>query len=160
MNPNPLLLRGPTRANRGFTLVEIMIVVVIIGLLAALAIPALARSRAASRRTAFINDLRIGRDAFEVYALENGTWPPDGVASIPAVMNDVLTPARWSLPTPIGGTWDWDNDQFGFKAGLSVRGPNLSNAEMALIDASIDDGVLTTGIFQERTGGYIYVLEP
>ena len=137
-----------------------MVVVTIIGLLAALAIPALARSRAASRRTAFINDLRIGRDAFEVYALENGAWPPDGLSAIPDEMNTLLPPARWSQSTPIGGTWDWDNDQYGFRAGLSVLAPNLTDAEMAIIDAAIDDGDLTTGVFQQRSGGFISVLEP
>lgn len=149
----------PSRDD-GFTLVEIMIVVVIIGLLAAIAVPAFIRSRQASRQTAFINDLRIGRDAFETYAMENGSWPPDGVAGIPAEMNDVLTPARWTASTPIGGLWDWDFNQFGFTAGLSVRQPLVDDVEMAMIDAKIDDGNLTTGLFQRRSQGFIYVLEP
>jgi type IV pilus assembly protein PilA len=140
-------------------LVEIMIVVTIIGLLAALALPAFTRVRQAARQTAFINDLRTGRTAFETFALEQGAWPPDGIAGIPAIMNDVLLPERWSLPTPIGGFWDWDFNQFGFVAGLSVRNPTVSNSEMQQIDAKIDDGNLTTGVFQQRSNGFIYVLE-
>lgn len=46
-------------AHKGFTLVEIMIVVAIISLLAALAIPSFARSRQDSRRTACLNNLRL-----------------------------------------------------------------------------------------------------
>lgn len=137
-----------------------MIVVVIIGLLAAIAIPAFSRVRESARHTAFINDLRIGRDAFEAYSLENGRWPPDGIGAIPPEMASVLTPSRWSQPTPIGGNWDWDFQRYGVEAGLSVHRPTASPAEMAMIDARIDDGDLTTGVFRQRTDGYIFVLQP
>lgn len=156
-SPCPRAAHRPTIG--GFTLVEIMIVVVIIGLLAALAVPALQRVRLASRQAAFLNDLRIGKDAFETYALEHGGWPPDGIAGIPPEMDDYLPPARWSGTTPIGGRWDWDFDQYGVRAGLSVRLPFQTDAEMARIDAKIDDGNLDTGQFRRRTGGFIYVLE-
>ena len=47
-----------TKARKGFTLVEIMIVVVIIGLLAAMAIPAFAKVRQQSRLKAVLNNVR------------------------------------------------------------------------------------------------------
>lgn len=49
-----------------------MIVVVIIGLLTAPAVPAPQRARLASRQAAFLNDLRIAKDAFETSALGPG----------------------------------------------------------------------------------------
>ncbi len=59
-----------TRKTQGFTLVEIMIVVVIIGLLAAMAIPAFQKVRQNSRRGALINDARQLGSAAQQYMLE------------------------------------------------------------------------------------------
>jgi type IV pilus assembly protein PilA len=60
------------RSNKGFTLVEIMIVVVIIGLLAAMAIPAFQKVRASSQDKAVLNNLRQLSAAADQYFLEFG----------------------------------------------------------------------------------------
>ena len=62
-----------TRKTQGFTLVEIMIVVVIIGLLAAMAIPAFQKVRTASQDKAVLNNARQLGAAADQYFLEAGT---------------------------------------------------------------------------------------
>ena len=61
-----------SRSNQGFTLVEIMIVVVIIGLLAAMAIPAFQKVRTSSQDKSVTNNMRQLAAAADQYFLEQG----------------------------------------------------------------------------------------
>lgn len=143
----------------GFTLVEIMIVVILIGLLAAIAVPAFRRAQVKSQNTRFINDLRIAKGAIDTYVGDHGEYPPDGASGFPAELGSDFGSETWTRPTALGGSWDWDYEQFGIKAGLSVLNPVASTEQFQALDAQFDDGNLATGNFRARTNGYIYIFE-
>jgi prepilin-type N-terminal cleavage/methylation domain-containing protein len=70
-----------TNGKAGFTLVEIMIVVAIIGLLAAIAIPNFVRARESAQLNSIANNLRILEGAKEQWALENKKATTDTVTT-------------------------------------------------------------------------------
>jgi len=95
-------------SKKGFTLVEIMIVVVIIGLLAAMAIPAFTKVRKTSQNKTVLNNLRQLYAAAQQYFLENGV---DTVNSDQLVGNttdfyikSIQTVASEAYPTAIDAT--------------------------------------------------------
>jgi prepilin-type N-terminal cleavage/methylation domain-containing protein len=65
------MLKKLTNKRAGFTLVEIMIVVAIIALLAAIAVPGFLRARKRSQASKILNDLRLIDAAVDQYAIEN-----------------------------------------------------------------------------------------
>lgn len=144
-----------------FTLVEIMVVAVIIGLLAAIAIPAISHLQRVAQNNRFISDLRTFSQAFETYALEHGAWPPNaGSGAVPTGMSGEFRDAVWKADTSLGGRWNWDNKYVGsITAGISAVGVAVGDAQMAEIDAKIDDGNLTTGNFVKVSGRYTYILQ-
>jgi prepilin-type N-terminal cleavage/methylation domain-containing protein len=74
------MLKKFTTKRGGFTLVEIMIVVAIIALLAAIAVPGFLRARKRSQASKIINDLRMIDSAMDQYAIENSKKSGDAIA--------------------------------------------------------------------------------
>jgi prepilin-type N-terminal cleavage/methylation domain-containing protein len=73
------MLNTITKRRGGFTLVEIMIVVAIIALLAAIAVPGFLRARKRSQATRILNDLRLIDSACDQYAIETNRKTGDSV---------------------------------------------------------------------------------
>jgi prepilin-type N-terminal cleavage/methylation domain-containing protein len=151
-------LAGPHRVaatvcppRRAFTLVEIMIVVVLIGLLAALGIPSLQRVQESSHASRLANDFRQFEAAFQRYALEDGQWPPpDNPGVIPAGMTGYL-PDSFTYTSPLGGNYQWS----GPSHMILLRNSQATDALMTRVDAILDDGDLSTGEFTKTAGlGY------
>ena len=74
------MLKKFTTKRGGFTLVEIMIVVAIIALLAAIAVPGFLRARKRSQASKVLNDLRMIDSAMDQYAIETAKKTGDPIA--------------------------------------------------------------------------------
>jgi prepilin-type N-terminal cleavage/methylation domain-containing protein len=146
------------RGARGFTIVELMVVVTIIALLAALALPAARRAGMSAKASAVANDLRVFATAFGTYTQQAGSYPPEAAVGVmpPLMVGSTLGQTSWLRKTPIGGNYNWDNAQA--HAGITPRaaiainsnGSNLvttDRTQLLMIDRRIDDGNLATGNF-------------
>lgn len=90
-----------TSRKAGFTLVEIMIVVAIIGLLAAIAIPNFVKARNTSQANACINNMRQVDAGIQQWALENNKADSDAVTE-----TDIASYIKNGFPTcPGSGTY-------------------------------------------------------
>jgi prepilin-type N-terminal cleavage/methylation domain-containing protein len=99
-----------TSRKAGFTLVEIMIVVAIIGLLAAIAIPNFIKARATSQQNACINNLRQIDGAINEWALETGQSNGASVGGVATVSAYIKLNSNNSVPgCPANGTYGTAN---------------------------------------------------
>lgn len=158
-----------SRNSRAFTLVEIMVVVTIIGILAALGMPAMHRVQLKAKANVLINDLRVYSQAFTTYAQENSRFPSDSKKGrVPVGMEDALGP-KWTESTPIGGLYNYQyrkrarGTRYTAAILLAHNGRNnrvsTDRNLLQIIDDQIDDGNLTTGQFLLQGNRPFYVIE-
>ena len=146
-------------SSRGFTLVEILMVIGIIGILATIAIPHYIDYQLRAKAMRLTTEVKAAAQAFRTYKVENNTYPADRMPGVTPPEISSLIGNFFSTPPPIGGQWDWDYQQFGITAGISVYNPPLSTEELQKVDRLIDDNNLFTGAFRKQTSSYIYVIE-
>jgi prepilin-type N-terminal cleavage/methylation domain-containing protein len=149
-----------------FTLVEILIVVLLIALLAAIALPQFRAPQEDARHVAFINDLQVFAEAAKLFRIRTGDHLKDAdTGLLPEGWGEYVNARRWVRTTPIGGAWDVERDSYGVVSALGVDfsggGEDRDDAYMLEIDRLCDDGRLDTGQFRKLAEGlYFYVLAP
>jgi general secretion pathway protein G len=128
------------KAKSGFTLVEILIVVVILGILAAIVIPQFTEASTEARVSSLCSDLQTLRSQIELYKVQHNDIPPT-LLNFEAQMVETSTPA---------GATSGDKT----RAGLFVLGPYLERVpenpfnRLNTVDAS--------GVAGDGAGGWEY----
>jgi len=90
--------RGRAPTSRGFTLIEIMVVVFILGLLVTLVAPKILGRTDEAKRTKAAADLRAIEQALHLYKLDNGNYPTteQGLKALVTRPEAGIVPARWN----------------------------------------------------------------
>lgn len=147
-------------SQAGFSLIEIIVVVTIIGVLCGIALPAYQKLQRRSINTRMVNELRVAAGALEFYVTEKGGWPPDGAGAWPVELTGYLPPPdRWNKPTPIGGSWSWALDIEGAAAALRINNYTIETSQAQDLDGMLDDGNLGTGHLFTLEQSLVYVLQ-
>ncbi|MFW5652807.1 MAG: type II secretion system protein [Planctomycetota bacterium] len=145
----------------GFTLVEILIVVVILGILAAMVIASTSTTTREASQTSFVQTCKNFTQAAILYKIRTGQFLEDSSSGdVPTGFADYIDERAWERGPVIGGVWDAELNSHGITSAIGVHFNNADDAKddvfMAEVDAMLDDGVLTTGGFRKIANERFY----
>jgi general secretion pathway protein G len=122
------MIRKRSRPHQGFTLVEILIVVIILGILAAIVIPQFTNASQNARESSLQSTLQTLRSQIQLYKLQHGDGLPDLVGTGGTNWAALTGPTSWGTPS----------QSYGPYMQAVPLNPMNGNSDVA-------DGVVTTG---------------
>ena len=144
------------RRNQGFTLVEILIVVVILGILAAIVIPQFTSASETARASSLVSQLQTIRSQIELYQVQhNGNYPTV------AQLNDTTTP--WSVmvsETDETGSMTATDTPFGPYLRKAPANPFFTADATTVTDISGGDSYAATGWGYNPNTGEVKAMVP
>lgn len=159
--------RGPhARARRGFTLIELIAVIVVLSVLSGVVVQKLHNHSERARAAVIGYNLKLLRRAFIQYQIDHGAFPPDQNGGfMPPEMNAYLSNDVWSIQITSVGVYNWEgppgwagNEAIGVGSLVNIPANPTADPFWQAIDRQIDDGALTTGLFRWRSGDNRYQL--
>ncbi len=107
------------REQRGFTLIEILVVVVILAVLAAIVIPASSHASSDAQLSVCLENLRLIQQALLLHEMKVGTYPSSA--------NGLVGYLRTIPVCPLGGPYNWDLKDDAYHIRCSAQHTPSSN---------------------------------
>lgn len=146
------------KSEAGFSAVEVVVLTAILSLLALVMIPYQTHHRHRHEANQLAIEFRKFATTFRDHRVETGDWPQDAqLGQIPQGMEDLLP--GFSSGAGRFGSWDWDVEMVGYKAGLALVEPCCCRDVLQHVDHILDDGSLTSGMMRMAGNRYVLVLE-
>lgn len=145
-----------------FTLLEIIVVIIVIGILAAMVVPRYVSARQDTAISATAEDLRAIENAVSMYYAKYGAYPRDvNRTEVVSVLEPFFKDENpFSKIAPIGGKYDYEGPPNWSPVQISVRSEistNHSEAVAIELDRYMDNGDLRTGSIR-RDGDRTYYI--
>lgn len=145
-----------TLSRSGFSIIELMVVVSVIGIIASLAMPGISQVRNRAQATVAANDLQKFAQALQLYSMQTGSYPLSlSVQDIPEQVASQL-PSVWR-----DGAYNWMYINSDLYTCLLVFGLRFNTEQAVRLDRIIDDGNIAMGkvIIAPNGNGLVYFLE-
>jgi prepilin-type N-terminal cleavage/methylation domain-containing protein len=127
-------------SKKGFSIIELMVVVTTIGILALLSVPGVRGATDRTQATATANDLRVFSEAVEFYSTSEGSYPASmSYTIIPNGIKEYLPPA-WQ-----DGSYSWFYINTARYTYIYVYNLKFTAEQAVRLDSIIDDGNIATG---------------
>lgn len=136
------MITAQSRIRNAFSLIELVIVVVIIGIIAAIAIPRMSRGATGAGDAALVADLKVLRNALDMYQAEHG-------GSYPTLANFVSAMQTYSDGASTGTTYS------ATKTATCIYGPYLRTVPALPVGA--DKGKTSLVATYTAGNGWVYV---
>ena len=152
---NRLTTRVPRRGRRGFSIIELMTVMAVIGILAALGIPRYRDMKRRAFSANIVSDFNTVRVAAYNYWADNSTYPPDGGAGTPPPALIPYLPKGFTFDKG-DYTLDYDVWPSPFNPTQLVVGVTVTSADQALVNM-VAQNIRAGGMGINVGNGYTYI---
>lgn len=121
--------------RHAFTLVELLVVIVVLGILAAIVAPKALDAREEAALTAAAADLKAIENAVALYVSEHGAYPRDvNRRRVVGVLDPYFKSENpFAKPAPIGGVYDYEGPPNWKPVQISIRSERQSNRTYYII---------------------------
>lgn len=147
-----------SKTQSGFTILEIMVVVGVIGILALMSMPSIRQATNRAEATITANDLKKFGEAVEFYSTESGAYPNTMTYSrVPELVAEYL-PKAW-----LNGNYSWFYINSSRYTYIYVYNLKFTAEQAVQLDQMIDDGNISDGKIRVAVSGtgliYLFRIE-